>query len=251
MILKIQNLPPLGQQIWIALRIATFTTAGLYVSLMFSAIAWLGDLTMFICLPLAFGGVLMMLFGLGLWGRWRNLFALALIPLWLVGFPWFQSAIRGRYIDWHHHLFLGVGSLIVGFGVALLVRWWCHKRDPAKGSGSGTFLNSPTRASKLAIILLGLGGAAYGSDYLLRSLHGRFEPQSIGLSGVKSYAWAPRGFVHEYRWSRSHQQFYYGLWVADTRYWHSWRGGDDPHANGDPINKVSNEDLWKVYRAWK
>jgi len=248
---KIQNLPPLGPRIWAGLRIATFTTAGLYFSLMFSVIAWFGDLTLFICLPLAFGGVLMMLFGLGLWGRWRHLFALASIPLWLVGFPWFQSNFRGTDIDWLHNLFLGVGSLIVGFEAAHLVRCWRHNRNPAEQSGAGTFTNPPTQATKLAIVLLGLGGAAYGSDYLLRSLRGRFEPQTIGLLGVKNYAWAPRGFVHEYRWSRSHQQFYYGLWVADTLYWHSWRSGDDPHAKGYPINEVNDENLWKVYRAWK
>jgi hypothetical protein len=44
---------------------------------------------------------------------------------------------------------------------------------------------------------------AYAGPYISRSRRGCYKPAIIGLSGVKSYDWAPAGFVDGYVWNRS------------------------------------------------
>jgi len=90
-------------------------------------------------------------------------------------------------------------------------------------------------------------GMAYTGSCVSRSLRGRYEPEVIGLGGVKPYAWAPEGFVNEYQWNMSLARFYYPLWQLDFRFWHTpaeaW--------NGDyPVNEVAPDEIGKVYKAW-
>ena len=90
-------------------------------------------------------------------------------------------------------------------------------------------------------------GMAYAGSYVSRSMRGRYEPDVIGLGGVKWYAWAPEGFVKEYQWNESLVRFYYPLCWLDHRFWHTpgeaWSGDY-------PVNEVAPEEIGKVYEAW-
>ena len=86
----------------------------------------------------------------------------------------------------------------------------------------------------------------YISTYLLLSANGRFEPGIIGLNGVKAYDWAPKGFVHDFKWNRKFCLFYEPLWVLDINLWHT-----NPREGHYPINEVAAKDIGKVYRAWR
>lgn len=70
--------------------------------------------------------------------------------------------------------------------------------------------------SYIAMILLAL----YVGSYFGLSMAGRYEPFTIGLMGVKSYGWAPRGFVTNGRWNRLPIWIYYPLLRADMHFWH-------------------------------
>jgi len=87
----------------------------------------------------------------------------------------------------------------------------------------------------------------YVVSYLWLSMNGRFEPEAIGLAGVKLYGWAPLGFVHEYKWNHSLQICFLPLWVLDAKFWHK---SDDALIGKYPTDEVSREDIWKVYVAW-
>jgi hypothetical protein len=86
----------------------------------------------------------------------------------------------------------------------------------------------------------------YLSSYLCLSLGGRYEPAGIGLNGVKSYNWAPRGFVTDYRWNRAPEAFYLPLYAVDILFWHTIDAADSGHY---PVNRVDRKDIWKVYKA--
>jgi hypothetical protein len=215
---------------------------------MFSALASEESRRFYMWLPLAFAGLLMILFGIGQWGRWWHLATLASIPLCLVGVPWFSNKFTQWYIDWCHSPFLYVGTLIFVSVVAFSIRWLGRGRVSPDCSENGSTPKTPLLATKIAIVILGVGGAVYGVDYLRRSLNGRFEPEIIGLTGVKWYAWAPNGFVTEFKWNHSRKRFYYGLWLADALFWHR---SEAASSGRYPVNEVSGEDIGKVYRAWK
>lgn len=102
-----------------------------------------------------------------------------------------------------------------------------------------------TRRKKIALTFL-LLGCAYVGSYLVLSLNGTYEPGSIGLNGVKSYSWAPRGFVTDFRWRRGLMVSYSPLYIVDQRYWHT---PDKAYSGVYPVDWVSQEDIWKVYRA--
>jgi hypothetical protein len=104
------------------------------------------------------------------------------------------------------------------------------------------------RLHKFKRIILGLIITIYLGSYLLLSLQGRFEPAAIGLNGVKSYAWAPKGFVNEFKWNNSFVIFYSPLYAIDQWYWHT---DEAFHRNKYSINEVANEDVWKVWEACK
>src|SRR5262245_22135556 len=100
----------------------------------------------------------------------------------------------------------------------------------------------------IAVSAMALAVFAYVGSYLSRSAQGRYEPECIGLNGVKLYSWAPRGFVTDFRWNHSLMRAYYPLYFLDTRFWHT---SDDAYAKKYPINEVAAEDVGKVYNAWK
>lgn len=85
----------------------------------------------------------------------------------------------------------------------------------------------------------------YALLYACLSVRGRYEPEAIGLNGVKWYAWAPLGFVKDYRWRTVPCVLFYPLNRLDNRYWHT-----DCDMGNYPVNEVSRKDIWKVYKAW-
>ncbi|HRH99231.1 MAG TPA: hypothetical protein PLB55_25030 [Prosthecobacter sp.] len=93
--------------------------------------------------------------------------------------------------------------------------------------------------------LLVFGG--YVISYIRISARGRFEPEFIGLNGVKRYGWAPDGFVSEFKWDHSKLLFYYPLHFIDTRFFHT---NDDAYNGRFPINEIPTSEIGKVYRAW-
>lgn len=102
-------------------------------------------------------------------------------------------------------------------------------------------------ARKLVIgIALGLILLFYVGSYALLSSHGRYEPAAFGLNGVKWYAWAPSGFVENFRWSPNLIRVYLPLYALDCRFWHTW---DEAEDGVYPINEVADEDVEKIYGA--
>lgn len=89
----------------------------------------------------------------------------------------------------------------------------------------------------------------YLGKYVSRSSRGCYKPAVIGLSGVKSYNWAPEGFVEGYVWDPAALRYYYPLYELDRWLWHPpLRCADEncPY----PIDEVSQQEIFKVYRAW-
>lgn len=97
-------------------------------------------------------------------------------------------------------------------------------------------------SSIVLVLLLGL----YIGSYLALSVTGRYEPATIGLGGVKSYGWAPCGFVSKYRWKQSMILMFFPLYYLDCQFWHSSAGA---YGGKYPVNEVDMEDIWKVYDA--
>jgi hypothetical protein len=64
----------------------------------------------------------------------------------------------------------------------------------------------------------------YIGSYVCMSMYGTFEPAHIGLNGVKSYAWAPAGFVKNYKHRQALYYLYLPLFLADR--WQLHRDGD-------------------------
>lgn len=89
---------------------------------------------------------------------------------------------------------------------------------------------------------------AYVGSYMWRTARGRYEPASIGLNGVKSYGWAPKGFVTDFQWNHTLMRAYFPLYYFDNRFWHT---SDDAYGTKYSINEVATDDIGKVYRAWK
>ena len=88
--------------------------------------------------------------------------------------------------------------------------------------------------------------ALYVGSYLALSANGRYEPAAIGLNGVKSYGWAPYGFVKNYRWNSALIRTYLPLYAIDCNFWHTC---DKACSGRYPINEVDSKDIWKVYKA--
>jgi len=87
---------------------------------------------------------------------------------------------------------------------------------------------------------------AYVASYCSLSAGGRYEPLVIGTNGVKAYDWAPRRFVHKYRWRMGLVKFYLPLYLIDRRIWHRQ---SDVHSGKYPVHRP--EDLGEVARAWR
>ena len=75
----------------------------------------------------------------------------------------------------------------------------------------------------------------YVGVYAVLSLEGHYEPAAWGLDHVKAYAWAPRGFVKDFQWSRPLMLIFSPLYYLDTHYWHKEK---DSHSGKYPINEV-------------
>jgi hypothetical protein len=88
----------------------------------------------------------------------------------------------------------------------------------------------------------------YAGSYLLLSLNGRYEPGSAGPTEIKSYTWAPKGFVENFNATAFLPAFYLPLWACDCRFWHTM---DKAESGTYPIHKVAPEDIGKVSEAWK
>jgi hypothetical protein len=87
----------------------------------------------------------------------------------------------------------------------------------------------------------------YVGSYIALSADGCYEPAAIGLGGVKSYQWAPRGFVDNYNWKRWPMTIYYPLYALDMRFWHTL---EKSRSGEYPVDEVKREDIWKVYKAF-
>ncbi len=107
-----------------------------------------------------------------------------------------------------------------------------------------------TRKPRLLLnvsLVVGLVLASYNLVYLWLSANGRYEPESIGLNGIKTYAWAPKGFVKEYRWDKTRLRVFAPVWFLDLKFWHT-HGAID--SGNYPINEVADADLGIVWKAW-
>lgn len=83
--------------------------------------------------------------------------------------------------------------------------------------------------------------------YLYLSLNGRYEPETVGLNGVKSYIWAPKYFVTDYKYNNGWFMVYFPLHQIDIRFWHT---RDEMYSDKYPINEVETKDVGILYRAW-
>ena len=83
----------IGRRAWIAARFILFGCVGFYVML-FGMVAFIARvfehdqhmMTSFLSLPLALVGVLMVLYGVGEWGRWAYLLVFLSIPATFIGY---------------------------------------------------------------------------------------------------------------------------------------------------------------------
>lgn len=71
------------------------------------------------------------------------------------------------------------------------------------------------------ILVVALLLAVYIGAYAVRSKEGHYEVVSIDLGGTQYYRWAPAGFVTNRSWNTSAFVFYYPLYLADIRFWHT------------------------------
>jgi hypothetical protein len=80
------------------------------------------------------------------------------------------------------------------------------------------------------LLITGITLSLYAGSYVGLSAFGRYEPIGGCLHGL-DYAWAPAGFVDNFRWNRRILCFYTPMWYLDTRFWHTFnaaRGGRYP-----------------------
>ena len=242
--------PSRKARFWAMLRLITFTGIGFYLFTTACLLAANEPGPVLVRLAMASVGVPMMLAGVGGWKRWRRLVVLCTFSLSLVALPVFFNQLRNWdmnwYMDWYYTPWHYVAAGAVALLVAALLRFVPsrkqtrippeHEREPA----------APGLMIKITVGILAVCACLYCGSYLLCSVQGRFEPVEIGLAYVKGYSWAPRGFVHEYKWNRMHERLYYGLWFLDTHLWH--KSGPSPDLEY-PVHEPT--DMEEVYRAWK
>lgn len=85
----------------------------------------------------------------------------------------------------------------------------------------------------------------YGCAYAALTMAGRYEPGTVGLNGVKSYAWAPLGFASpEGRWNRGLMLVFSPCYFLDCHVWHTsdWRTVEKY-----PVHRMSREDVYRTY----
>ena len=139
-----------------------------------------------------------------------------------------------------------------GGSILVAIRCAPYAGSPAEAGfgcqAEGHVMHRSTRNKLILWGILVFGIFSYVGSYMWRSERGRYEPASIGLNGVKSYGWAPKGFVTDFRWNHTLMRAYFPLYYLDNRFWHT---PDDAYRGNYPINKVSVDDIGKVYRATK
>jgi hypothetical protein len=101
------------------------------------------------------------------------------------------------------------------------------------------------RKAILLILIFGIG--VYAGPYLFLSTHGKFEPAIIGLNGVKEYEWAPKGFVHGYKWNHTLENIYFPLLLADNHCWHTF---EESQTTNYPVDRVQQKNIGDVDKAW-
>ena len=111
------------------------------------------------------------------------------------------------------------------------------RRTPLEYASSTTRGRSTVRrVLKLAwrhLPALLIAPSCYVGSYVCLSASGRYEPGVIGSNGVKWYAWAPAGFVKDYRQRGWLVELYLPLYRADLTYWHR---NSDAYSGRYPIN---------------
>lgn len=192
----------------------------------------------------------MTLFGLGLWRRWRYLFVIASAPFSFIVLPFLVNKFTDWYLEsWQKGLLLLIGACVLIPVMTFVVRF-SYRRWPGKSPKlSHPLFGSLSAATKVATVLMGIALTKYCCSYTTFSLEGQFEPEVIGLNGVKFYSWAPKGFVDKFEWDNSRVTFYRGLWALDNLFWHKSGPGYDLPGNY-PVDFVPQGDIGKLYRAW-
>jgi len=230
---------------WAVLRVMTFTGVGFYLLTTACLLAANEPGPVLVRLAMASVGVLMMLSGVGGWSRWRQLIVLCSFPLFLVAFPVFSNQFRNWYMDWYYTPWHYVAAGAVALLVAALLRFVRSRRQTRIVPEHEKEPAALGLLSKITVGILAICACLYCGSYLHCSVQGRFEPVAIGIAYVKGYSWAPRGFVHEYKWNRMRERLYYGLWFLDTHLWHKSAPTPDSRY---PVHEPA--DVMDVYRAW-
>jgi hypothetical protein len=142
-------------------------------------------------------------------------FSLQGLLVWLVmvslGWGLLTEGVK-RHNDWL--FWLGINSLLCAALVGLVALHRC------------------TRYGTLGVLLLLL---VYIGSYVYLSAYGRYEAAVWGLDRVKSYGWAPQGFVEEREWKAAPMICFRPLHWLDERFWHPTVG---PTYTGNlPINR--------------
>jgi hypothetical protein len=83
-----------------------------------------------------------------------------------------------------------------------------------------------------APIILNLLLGTYVLSYLALSVGGAYAPSAFGVSTIKAYRWAPRGFYNSasHTWRVGPRLLYAPLYLADDYFIHNHHRpyGDDP-----------------------
>jgi hypothetical protein len=92
---------------------------------------------------------------------------------------------------------------------------------------------SPLWPGKRLLAVLVMAPILYIGSYVALSVQGVYAPHAIGPSTVKSYAWAPLGFIDRGKVARRQEfyTFYAPLVLMDWKFWHTH--GEDARS-GDP-----------------
>jgi len=77
------------------------------------------------------------------------------------------------------------------------------------------------KITAFGVVVLIIG---YVGTYVVLSSGGVYVPYTAGLSGVKDWAWAPKGFSDNaaaLQLESNKVRFFYPIWWFDSHYWHT------------------------------
>ncbi len=86
----------------------------------------------------------------------------------------------------------------------------------------------------------------YAASYLILSLNGSYEAESVSLKGVQWWSWAPKGFASEKGWNHAMMAIYFPLCVLDVKLWH--KSVDFPDGRY-PVNREMRWDEGSLRKA--